>query len=318
MNTTNFRNTLAAAGSGAQYDSDVKKILARKSILARILEAVVDEFNGEDPEKIEGLIDDNIMISRIPVESDLTNLKKDTEAGGRIDGFNTEAPELDEGTAVFDIIFYVRSKNSVSQIIINIEILKCEPSEYNILDRAIFYESNMISLQKERDFTGMNYDDLKRAFSIWVCMNMEECIWNEVYFENNSVLDDHERNGEPSLFNIVLLGMPKEIPGQEEKYALHRMISVLLSPDLAADKKMEILENEYQIKDDKELRKELNEMCNLSEGIYEEGVREGIHENSVRTAKVLIDMKKISFQEIARATGLTFEEVEKLANLQPA
>ncbi len=34
--------------------------------------------------------------------------------------------------------------------------------------------------------------------------------------------------------------------------------------------------------------------------------------------QALIDMKKNSLQEIAKATGLTLEEVEALANMQPA
>ncbi len=59
----------------------------------------------------------------------------------------------------------------------------------------------------------------------------------KVHFVNDSVLADHEWNGELGLFNIVLLGMPKENPGQDEKYALHRMISVLQFPDLTANKK---------------------------------------------------------------------------------
>ena len=72
----------------------------------------------------------------------------------------------------FDIIFYVRMKDGLSQIIINVEAQKDEPDGYGILNRAIFYVSRMISSQKERDFVNSNYDDIKRVYSIWVCMNM--------------------------------------------------------------------------------------------------------------------------------------------------
>ena len=37
-------------------------------------------------------------------------------------------------------------------LIINIEAQKNEPNEYDILNRAIFYVSRMISSQKEKDF----------------------------------------------------------------------------------------------------------------------------------------------------------------------
>ena len=72
----------------------------------------------------------------------------------------------------FDIIFYVRMKDGLSQIIMNVEAQKDEPGKYGILNRAIFYVSRMISSQKERDFANSNYDDIKRVYSIWVCMNM--------------------------------------------------------------------------------------------------------------------------------------------------
>ncbi len=325
MNTADLRNTLAAAGSSAQYDTDVKKILARKSILSRILAAAVDEFRGMNPEEIEGLIDDSIIIGRVPADPGLTNKKKNTKTGDRITGINTESSELAEGTAVFDIIFYVRSKNGASQIIINLEAQKKEPSEYALLNRALFYACRMISSQKERDFTGMNYDELKRVFSIWICMNMDECIWNNVHFVNDRILGDHEWEGKRDLVNIILLGMPAEIPEEEKKYALHRMICVLLSSDLSVDERMEILEKEYHIRDDADLRKELNEMCNLSEGIYEKGVREGVRKGIrkgardayVKTAeKMLAD--GLDYKTVAKYSGLTLEEVEELASLQPS
>ena len=63
-------------------------------------------------------------------------------------------------------------KNGLSQIIVNIECQKDEPSAYQILNRAIFYVSRLVSSQKERDFVNTNYDDIKQVFSIWICMNM--------------------------------------------------------------------------------------------------------------------------------------------------
>lgn len=47
----------------------------------------------------------------------------------------------------FDIIFYVRMRDGLSQIIINVEAQKDEPNGYDILNRAIFYVSRMISSQ---------------------------------------------------------------------------------------------------------------------------------------------------------------------------
>ena len=66
-------------------------------------------------------------------------------------GLNSENPELHEGMIRFDIIFYVRMRDGLSQIIINVEAQKDEPNGYDILNRAIFYVSRMISSQKEKE-----------------------------------------------------------------------------------------------------------------------------------------------------------------------
>ena len=59
-------------------------------------------------------------------------------------------------------------KDGVSQIIVNVAAQKDGPKGYQILNRAIFYVSRLISSQKERDFENSNYDDIKRVYSIWV------------------------------------------------------------------------------------------------------------------------------------------------------
>ena len=47
----------------------------------------------------------------VPVEPGLTNVEKE-ENGQRIVGMNTENAEINEGLIRFDIIFYVRMKDS--------------------------------------------------------------------------------------------------------------------------------------------------------------------------------------------------------------
>ena len=160
---TEIANAVNVAGDKAQYDTRVKRLLAQKSILAHILVKTVDEFKGMKPEP---------SISVVPVEPGLANMEKTDATGQRIVGLNTENAKINEGLVRFDIIFYVRMpsivgrKNGLSQIIVNIEAQKDEPTEYKILNRAIFYVSRLISSQKERDFVNTNYDDIKQVFSI--------------------------------------------------------------------------------------------------------------------------------------------------------
>ena len=52
--------------------------------------------------------------------------------GKRIVGLNTETGAKNEGRVRFDIIFYVRMRNGVAQMIINVEAQKDEPGSYQI------------------------------------------------------------------------------------------------------------------------------------------------------------------------------------------
>lgn len=141
-----------AAGDKAQYDARVKRILAQKNILAHILVKTVDEFKGMKPEDVVTYIEGEPKVGIVPVEPGLSNIEKTDATGQRIVGLNTENAEINEGLVRFDIIFYVRMKNGLSQIIVNVEAQKDEPTEYKILNRAIFYVSRLVSSQKERDF----------------------------------------------------------------------------------------------------------------------------------------------------------------------
>ena len=136
-----------ATDRDAQYDNSAKRLIAHKIILTRILVKTVEEFKGMDPLEVAALIEGLPYISAVPVEPGLTNAVH-FQNGQRLVGFNTENQELNEGLVRFDIVFYVRMKDGLSQIIINVEAQKDEPSDYEILNRAVFYVSRLVSSQK--------------------------------------------------------------------------------------------------------------------------------------------------------------------------
>jgi hypothetical protein len=132
---TEIKNALKAADKEAQYDEKAKRILGNKYILANIMICTIDEFKGMCPREVVSYIEGEPYISTIPVEPGLTN--KDKE-GQRVTGFNTESTEINEGIIRFDIIFYVRLKDGIAQIIVNIEMQKNLPNKYKLLNRAVF------------------------------------------------------------------------------------------------------------------------------------------------------------------------------------
>lgn len=237
---TEIKNAVNATDRKAQYDQQAKRLLGHKSILAHILVKTVDEFQGMDPQEVISFIEGDPFISTVPIEPGLTNAAEE-ENGGRIVGFNSENQEIKEGLVRFDIVFYVRMRDGLSQIIINIEAQKDEPSDYDILNRAIFYVSRLVSSQKERDFVKSNYNDIKRVYSIWICMNIDENCMNHVHLTQDSILGSHHWKGKLDLLNVVLIGLSGELPEHDEKYELHRLLVALLSTDLSVEEKLNII-----------------------------------------------------------------------------
>ena len=307
---TELKSAVMATDRDAQYDNSAKRLIAHKIILARILVKTVEEFKGMDPLEVAALIEGLPYISAVPVEPGLTNAVH-FQNGQRLVGFNTENQELNEGLVRFDIVFYVRMKDGLSQIIINVEAQKDEPGEYEILNRAVFYVSRLISSQKERDFENSSYYDIKCVYFIWICMNMEENTMGHIHLTKEDLIGSYEWKGNLDLLNIIMIGLAKELPEHDETYELHRLLGALLSRELTVDEKLDIIGKEYDIPLEENFRKDMSTMCNLSQGVKEEGIAIGRAEGE---AGLITKMYKngLSIELIASATDKTIEEVKTI------
>ena len=331
-----------ASDREAQYDERAKKVAGSKIVIASILSKTVDAFRGMKPREIVHYIEGEPYIGSVPVEPGKTNASY-TENGKRIVGFNTENQEENEGLVRFDVICYVSlpekgskaaagngraarakcratvsgRKGPLTQIIINIEIQKDQPHTYKIRNRAVFYASRQISSQKERDFVKSHYDDIKSVYSIWICMNMEENSLCHIHLTKEDLIGNKRWSGNLDLFHIIMIGIGKELPEHNEIYELHRLLGTLFSKELGRKDKIGILKEEYGIAE--ELREDVNEMCNLSQGIKEYGIEigreDGIAIGEAKAQAALIgNMHKNGFtaEQIAAATDMNLEEVKTI------
>lgn len=301
---TEVKNAIKATDRDAQYDDSAKRLLGQKIILAHILVKTVDEFKGMDPKKVVPFIEGKPYISTVPVEPGLTN--KRSEAGGqKIVGFNTENVEINEGLVRFDIVFYVRMKDGLSQIILNVEAQKSQSVGYELLNRAVFYVSRLISSQKERDFENTNYNDIKCVYSIWVCMGMDENSMNHIHLTNDNMVGSYVWKGKMDLINIIMIGLAKQLPEHDEQYELHRLLGALLSKELNVYEKLNIIGNEYDIPIEENFRKVVGVMCNLSQGIKEDGI-------AIGEARFIKRMYNNGFtaEQIAAAVDMDVKDVE--------
>ena len=167
--------------------------------------------------------------------------------------------------------------------------------------------SRLISSQKERDFENSSYDGIKRVYSIWVCMNMTENTMSHIHLTKEDVVGSYEWKGKLDLLNIIMISLAKELPKHGELYELHRLLGALLSQDLTIDQKLDIIGNEYDIPIEDNLRKDVSDMCNLSQGIEDKGI-------AIGEARIIISMYNNGFtaEQIAAATDKEIKDVKAI------
>lgn len=244
----------------AAYDRLAKRFLARKSILAHILKHTVTEFADSsllDIERkyIEG--DPTASINTIPLDDTLD-----------IKGKNTESNSPLEGLVTFDIIFdaIAPSSGEPIKLIINIEPQKTTTSiDYKLMKRAVYYVARLISSQKEKEFHGDDYNGLKKVYSIWITMDVQNYRANSIqeYSLTENVLHGtfHDKLKNYDLFKIIILNLGT-------KKTSHKLLDLLhlIFMDLKlSDEKEKILLDEYDITLTRDMRKELTEMGGLME-----------------------------------------------------
>ena len=180
------------------------------------------------------------------------------------------------------------------------EAQKEEPGKYYTLNRAIFYIGRIVSSQKGRDFVKSEYNKMKRVYSIWLCMNMKENSLTQIYLTKKNIIGSHDWKGDLELLNIIMIGIAENLP-----------------------------EKEYDILIEDDIREEVEEMCNLSQGIkekafeggylmgQEEGRESGYAEgkqNGYAEAVCLMYESGLSIEQIAGIIKMSADKVNELVN----
>ena len=260
-----------------QYDEHAKNLLADKEILAYILKYVTEEFRDMPVRDIIPCIEGTPEVGRVPLSPGLTNAPK-------ITGDNTEDNIPNEGYITFDIKTSVVTKKYI-KIIINVEAQKSIKLKYPIEKRMVYYISRMISSQKNREFISDDYQNIKKVYSIWVCMNVDEVNKRDTITKfslsaENIVGNYFSEKSNYDLMTGILVCISNKIDADEElksddERKLIGLLKTLFSDELLNHEKKEILQNDYDIKMNENIDRELMDMCNLGYGVYERGMEKG-------------------------------------------
>lgn len=99
--------------------------------------------------------------------------------------------QLDEfkGMNPKEVVSYIEGQPYISTV----------PVEPGLTNTSSEKGGQFISSQKERDFENSSYDDIKRVYSIWVYMNMDENSMNHIHLMSDNVLGSYEWKGKLDL-----------------------------------------------------------------------------------------------------------------------
>ena len=217
---------------------------------------------------------------------------------------------MNEGSVRYDILFdaVVPDKNGHMELRINIEAQAKHNPGYPLLKRAMYYGHRLVSSQKMEVFEGDNYQDLKKIYSIWLCLNPPKSLHNCItrYSMNETaILGNH--NDDPASYDLVNVVMVYLGDSTTENYeGIIKFLSRLLSSELTKEEKTKILEEEYSIPVTREIEMEVLNMCNYSELILEKGMEKGM-EKAIRSM-----LGKLSDREIANYLDIDVEIVAKV------
>lgn len=276
---TNISNVIDGNSDKSKYDTEVKKILSDKTVLAWIMKYSIREFEKYSIEEIRDLIEGEPEIATKKVLPGHTPEE--------ITGLNTEDSVPGEGTVTYDICFYaVVPGGERIKLIINVEA------------------------QCGTEFTPKNYDDIKKVYSIWICMDVPrkmEYTITKYRMTKEDVYGCVPDDARYDLLEVVMVCLGEE-ENAVEGMQLHGLLNTLLSDALSPGEKKEILKQEYGIATSVEMEGGLQKMCNLSEIIEEKGIEKG-------TLMTLISLVKdglLAVEDAAGRSGLSIAEFKAL------
>ena len=293
----------------ASYDKLAKSFLSRKAILAQILKYAVKEFADcslKDIEEkyIEG--DPSLAVNAVPLDDTLD-----------IKGKHTESNSPLEGLVTFDIIFdaIAPSSGEPIKLIINIEPQKNTTSiDYKLMKRAVYYVARLISSQKEKEFHGDDYNGLKKVYSIWITMDVQNYRANSIqeYKLSEKLIHGkfHDDQKNYDLISIVILNLGK-------KPTSHKLLNLLylIFMDLKSSAEKEtILHDEYHIDISRDMREELKKMGGLMEPLLKVAATQAAEKASAETEK---KSKLEDIRNAMQSWGLTAQDAMAGLKISP-
>ena len=294
-----------------KLDETCKVLLSDTQILAHILKYVVDELSDFTIEEIQEIIPANI--NHEPVFPGNRVVKTSSN----------ESIIPGEGLLRFDVHFELdvpkRNKQKACKLQINIEAQNSIYNDYKIVTRGIAYISRLISQQFKTVIDGDNYQKMQKTYSIWLMpqapLKYDGTI--RIYslqekVESGIPLKEKEAYDKIKIATIYTSSKHEISQKYEQNDELLRVVMLLFGMSGRSVQEIRgILEKEYNFKMSDKLKKGVENMCNLAQGLIIENRAVGRAEEKYEILINLLEQTDISLKKIMKIVGLVKKEEVK-------
>ena len=335
---TYLAHTITQTDYEARYDRAAKKLLANKLVLAHLLKDCVKEYQacsimdiaqkyieGEPEVGTTGVYMDD---SNSPEQPDIKPETVVTRAAEvqamnaqamntqvtKVQGMGNEDISQNEGTVYYDVRFNAIAPSTEEleniRLIINAEAQNRFKLKYPLTKRAVYYGSRLISAQHGTVFTKSDYQKLRKVYSIWICVNPAKKFRNTITrysLKPETIIGNAVEAPENyDLINIVMVCLGKMEEWNDNN--LIKFLGVLFQNELSAREKKDILERDFNIPMTETFESEVDDMCNLSQGVAEEAMQKGLQQGRTHILIELVNDGVLTIEKVAEKARMPVEE----------
>ena len=232
----------------------------------------------------------------------------------KVQGMGNEDISQNEGTVYYDVRFNAIAPSTEEhgniRLIINAEAQNRFKPKYPLTKRAVYYGSRLISAQNGTVFTKSDYQKLCKVYSIWICVNPAKKFRNTITrysLKPETIIGNAVEAPENyDLINIVMVCLGKMEEWNDNN--LIKFLGVLFQNELSAREKKDILERDFNIPMTETFESEVDDMCNLSQGVAEEAMQKGIEQGRIHTIIELVNDGVLTIEKAAEKASMSVEE----------
>ena len=232
----------------------------------------------------------------------------------KVQGMGNEDISQNEGTVYYDVRFNAIAPSTEEhgniRLIINAEAQNRFKLKYPLTKRAVYYGSRLISAQHGTVFTKSDYQKLRKVYSIWICVNPAKRFRNTITrysLKPEAIIGNAVEAPENyDLINIVMVCLGKMEEWNDNN--LIKFLGVLFQNELSAREKKDILERDFNIPMTETFESEVDDMCNLSQGVAEEAMQKGLQQGRTHILIELVNDGVLTIEKAAEKARMSVEE----------